>query len=222
MKLPVAVLIDGENMSYLLIGRILAEAELCGIVTVRHVYMKSPSRWVIRRGHLQPRGAWYDAAACYDFEVRTEVPAQAGKNAIDIALTVGAMDLFYSGIRQFCLATSDHDFIALVSRLKEAGCMVLGICNINTSIVLREAYTRFVETSDLAPPVPWTSLWEVVEVIDHRKSWNERTVRKRRKEGTHEIFFLTSVDWELLEGEETSLQDTQEEDMGQSGSFSST
>ncbi len=207
---PIAVLIDGENISYRLIGRILAQAEQDGSVVAQQIYLKHSARWVIRSGVLKPQGAWYDAALCYDFEVRADVPVQAGKNAVDIALTVGAMDLFHTGIRQFCLATSDSDFVALVSRLPGAGCMVLGIGNVPTSNVLRDAYTSFVETTNLAAPVPWTRLWEVIKVVNPESAWNPVGLRKRRRGGPDTLLALTPIDWEFLQDEADLLQEVEE------------
>lgn len=192
---PIALLIDGENISYLLIGRILGACEHYGSATIRRVYLKRPSvGW-------QPKGAWYDAAACYDAQIGADVPAQAGGNAVDIALAVGAMDLFHAGFRQFCLATSDSDFVALVARLRTANCMVLLIGNVTTSRVLRESPTCFVETTHLPAPVPWSRLWEIVEVDEPEKRWRRETLRKRRRDGSSLLLPITTVDVELLQAE---------------------
>jgi hypothetical protein len=76
----------------------------------------------------------------------------SGKNAADIAITVDAMDLFAQGIRHFCLATSDADYIPLVRRLRAGGCFVLGIGRPETPDPLKSAYTVFLATDRLPPP----------------------------------------------------------------------
>ena len=51
----------------------------------------------------------------------------SGKNASDIRLTIDAVDLLHqSPVDVFVLASSDTDFIPLVSKLRAAGKMVIG------------------------------------------------------------------------------------------------
>jgi len=79
------------------------------------------------------------------------VPANAGRNATDIALVIGAMDLLYRGVRHFCLVAGDSDYVPLVLRLRQDGCTILGIGMPNASLALREACTRFLSTEQLTP-----------------------------------------------------------------------
>lgn len=142
---PLALLIDGENISAELIGPILIEAGKFGGVTTRRVY----GNWT------QPvMQRWRDISQHYGLQQihHTEVTS-SHKNASDIALVVDAMDMFYRDhIDHFCIVTSDSDFTPLVQRLRSAGCLVLGIGRPGTSNALTKACTVFLTTEQILPP----------------------------------------------------------------------
>ena len=140
---PVALLIDGENViAPDLIAPILVEASKMGSVVIRQVYgnWASPS--------MSP---WKSMMIQHALERMGDVPTSAGRNATDIALVIGAMDLLYRGMRHFCLVAGDSDYVPLVLRLRQEGCTVLGIGMPNASHALREACTRFLTTEQLTP-----------------------------------------------------------------------
>jgi len=138
-----ALLIDGENIAAELAVHLLAAAGNVGGVTIRRVY----GNW--RHPTLS---SWQMMAGHYGLQTIHTAHPVSGKNAADIALTVDAMDLFAQGIRYFCLATSDADYIPLVRRLRAGGCFVLGIGRPETPDPLRSAYTVFLATDRLPPP----------------------------------------------------------------------
>lgn len=138
-----ALLIDGENIAAELAVHVLAAAGNVGGVTIRRVY----GNW--RHPALS---SWQAMAGHYGLQtVHTSHPV-AGKNAADIAITVDAMDLFAQGVRYFCLATCDADYVPLVRRLRAGGCFVLGIGRPETPDTLKSAYTVFLATDRLYPP----------------------------------------------------------------------
>ncbi|HVB62772.1 MAG TPA: NYN domain-containing protein [Ktedonobacteraceae bacterium] len=140
---PVALLIDGENViAPEMIAHILAEAGKMGGVVIRYVY----GNWAAPS--MRP---WKDMMAYYALEQGGNVPANAGRNATDIALVIGAMDLLYRGVRHFCLVAGDSDYLPLVSRLRQDGCTVLGIGMPNASLTLKEACNRFLTIEQLTP-----------------------------------------------------------------------
>ncbi len=140
---PVALLIDGENViAPELIAYILVEAGKMGGVVIRQVY----GNWTAPS--MQP---WKEMLTYYALESMGTVPANAGRNATDIALVIGAMDLLYRGVRHFCLVAGDSDYIPLVLRLRQDGCTILGIGMPNALLALREACTRFLSTEQLTP-----------------------------------------------------------------------
>ena len=142
---PLALLVDGENISADLIGPILIEAGKFGGVTIKRVY----GNWT------QPAmQRWKDVSQHYGLQQihHTEVTS-SHKNAADIALVVDAMDMFYRDhIDHLCIVTSDSDYTPLVQRLRSAGCTVLGIGRPGTSPALTKACTAFLTTEQIMPP----------------------------------------------------------------------
>jgi len=142
---PLALLIDGENISADLISPILVEAGKFGGVTTRRVY----GNWA------QPSmQRWKEMSQHYGLQQihHTEVTS-SHKNAADIALVVDAMDMFYRDhIDHFCIVTSDSDYTPLVQRLRSAGCIVLGVGRPTTSPSLTKACTVFLTTEQITPP----------------------------------------------------------------------
>jgi hypothetical protein len=140
---PVALLIDGDNISPDLIAPILAEAGKFGGVLIRRVY----GNWSSPTMH-----SWKNVALHYALQPVHSSPIVAGKNAADIALVIDAMDLLHHDhIERFCLVTGDSDYTALVLRLRAAGCLVVGIGNPTTPTALMRACTVFVSTQQLLP-----------------------------------------------------------------------
>ncbi len=144
---PVALLIDGENINApSLIAQILAEAGKLGGVTIRQIYgnWSSPG--------LQ---SWKKYLAHYQLKPMGDHASQAGHNATDITLVIGAMDLLYSGVRHFCLVAGDSDYVPLVRRLRQWGCEVLVLGRASASSTLMKEASQFYSLEDLAlRPVP--------------------------------------------------------------------
>lgn len=136
---PVALLIDGENVIVPdLITHILAEAGKMGGVTIRQVYgnWAAPSMQAWKKESLEH----------YELE---QMENSSGSNATDIALVIGAMDLFYHGVKHFCLVAGDSDYVPLVQRLKKGGCTVLVIGSPAASNALKNASSTFLSTDQL-------------------------------------------------------------------------
>jgi uncharacterized LabA/DUF88 family protein len=141
---PVALLIDGDNISPELIEPILSEAQKLGKVTIKRVYGGCNSlshKWCdvgmqhgLKQFHLPPANKGKNGNA------------SKSKNAADIALTVDAMYLLHRGAcKHFCIVSSDSDFTPLIHHLREEGCQVLGIGEKNKCpLSLQNACTRFI------------------------------------------------------------------------------
>lgn len=145
-----ALLIDTENISSQPIDKIVAEAEKLGMVTIRQLY----GNWA--NNALRH---WQNVTNQYSFEAIHNFPVRQGKNATDIALVIGAMDLFYKqNITRFCIVTHDSDFVPLARRLRREGCEVWSMGGAFTAKELQKACSRFVYIEGLSPsPVPSTS-----------------------------------------------------------------
>lgn len=137
----VALLIDGENMASEQIDQIIAEAEKLGNVNIRRVY-----------GNWNELAHWNSAVSQHALEPIHTLTVRPCKNGSDIALAVGAMDLFYANaIKRFCIVTTDRDFLPLVLRLRREGCLILGIGKSETPKPLQDAYSKFISIEDLLP-----------------------------------------------------------------------
>jgi hypothetical protein len=141
----VALLIDGQNIGSEQIDQILAEAEKLGEVIIRWIYGDWSDRKFYRR--------WNDALIQHALEPVHCRKITPSKNGSDIALVVGAMNVFCSNnIKRFCIVASDSDYMPLVLQLRREGCEVLGIGGRHTPKPLRDAYSKFVFIEQLSPP----------------------------------------------------------------------
>jgi len=140
----VALLIDGENALIPdLIGHILMEAGKIGVVTSRQVY----GNWA-----ASCMQGWKKIMVRYALEQKGSLVSKPGHNGTDIALAIGAMDLFHQeGIKYFCIVAGDSDYVPLVLRLRQGGSTVLVIGPPASSSVLKEASSVFLSIDQLLP-----------------------------------------------------------------------
>lgn len=125
---PVALLIDGENLSLQFADALLREAEAFGVPTVRRVYGKSE--------HII---GWGD-------EGYRLVQTKPGKNSADLLLCVEAMSLaLRENFQTIIIASSDRDFSYLAEHLRELGHLVVGIGEKKAPVAFRKACSVFVE-----------------------------------------------------------------------------
>ena len=116
METQLAVLIDFENVGASHIRWLLDQVSEVGRVAVKRAYgdwSTSKSSGALLELGIEP--------------VQVFRTGSSGKNASDIRLTIDAIDLLHqSPVDVFVLASSDTDFIPLVSKLRAAGKMVIG------------------------------------------------------------------------------------------------
>lgn len=134
MTEPVAVLVDGENVSGKHAEEIRKMAALHGDLTILRVY-----------GDAQRLPIWNGAAG---YRV---VHSGTGKNAADILLAIEAMEFLLSrNIRRFVIVSSDGDFTHVATRLREHGANVMGIGEAKAPDTFRASCTDF---SEIKTPV---------------------------------------------------------------------
>lgn len=125
----VALLVDGDNISADLAGRILMQALRHGDPVIRRVYGHA--------GHLK---GW-DGAPGFRL-----IHAGGAKNATDILLTVQAMALMLGARADvLVLASSDRDFTHLATHLRETGIRVIGMGEAKAPEGWRKACSQFHE-----------------------------------------------------------------------------
>lgn len=129
MTQPVAVLVDGDNIS----GK--NGAAILGI-------SKEHGDPIVVRAYLDAQRAsdWHGAIG-YRL-----VHAGSGKNASDILLAIDAMDLVHAKTAmRFIIASSDGDFTHLAVRLRELGAKVIGVGEAKAPHMFRASCSSFVE-----------------------------------------------------------------------------
>lgn len=138
-----AVLIDADNASARIATRLFEEIAKIGEASVRRIYGDFSS----------PRlKSWTEVLSAHAIKAQQSFAYTTGKNASDIALVIDAMDLLHSGrVDGFCLVSSDSDFTALASRIREQGIDVFGFGEQKTPESFRQACKRFVYTENFAP-----------------------------------------------------------------------
>ena len=140
-KLPMqshafALLIDADNISVDLFPQIMKKVEAWGKITIRQIYGNQETL-------LSQK--WKDLCLQHALQPIPHVGISGAKNATDIALTVGAMDLLYKeSIASFCLVTGDQDFTSLILRLRSQGCQVYCIGRPSKAEALAKVCTEFI------------------------------------------------------------------------------
>jgi uncharacterized LabA/DUF88 family protein len=138
---PLALLIDGENVSHQFAPELLREAMTLGDPILRYVYGRSSAPATV---------AWQRRADDHGLHMHAPPRAVTGKNASDMSMVICAMHVFYTtSIRHFCLVSSDSDFTELALNLREAGCTVWVVGNGNAHAALRSACARFIPIESL-------------------------------------------------------------------------
>jgi uncharacterized LabA/DUF88 family protein len=139
-----AVLIDADNASPLIIEGLLGEVAKLGVASVKRIY----GDWTTPN-----LGSWKSALLVHSIQPIQQFRYTNGKNATDSAMIIDAMDLLYAGaLDAFCLVSSDSDFTRLASRLREAGKRVYGFGEKKTPRAFVSACDRFTYTEIFSSP----------------------------------------------------------------------
>ena len=126
----IALLIDGENVAAQHFPAVLEQVGKLGRAVVRRLFGISKDWEVVARANA--------------LKVEWQASGGRGKNTVDIAMAVHAMDIVHRGLADaICLVSSDCDFQPLAIHLREAGVTVYGMGEDKTDGSLREAYTQF-------------------------------------------------------------------------------
>jgi uncharacterized protein (TIGR00288 family) len=134
-KQRIALLIDADNASARNIDVILTALATHGNADVRLAY----GDW--KKTHLK---GWATKLEAHQIEPVRQVAYTKGKNATDMAMVIGAMDLLRDkSVDAFALVSSDADFTPLVRRLRKAGHPVYGFGDQETPTPFRRACTEF-------------------------------------------------------------------------------
>lgn len=131
----IALLVDGDNISYKYLPTILSELNKQGRIVIKRVYGDFSSRI------LTP---WKNAALKYSLTCIHNYAFTVNKSSTDSSLIIDCMDLLYRNeIDIYCICSSDSDFIRLIQRLKESNKQVLGMGEAKTVEAFKSAVDRF-------------------------------------------------------------------------------
>ncbi len=139
----VAVLIDADNTSHEAIKYILDACARYGRTIIRRAY----GDWTTEK--LRPWGGIFK-----DFAIKPEQQFQytTGKNSTDIAMIIDALDLLHERrLAVFVLVSSDSDFTALATRIREDGVTVIGIGRQTTPSSFVKGCDQFLLIENMIP-----------------------------------------------------------------------
>jgi uncharacterized LabA/DUF88 family protein len=137
----IVVLIDADNAQLKIMKSILEEISTYGRIVVKKAYgnWKDP---ILKN--------WEEELKRLAIKPEQQFAYTTGKNATDISLVIGAMDLLYTEMYDaFVLVSSDSDYTPLVIRLREAGVYVFGVGEEKTPVPFRNACDNFILTRNL-------------------------------------------------------------------------
>ncbi|MCI8497050.1 MAG: NYN domain-containing protein, partial [Clostridiales bacterium] len=132
----IAVMIDADNTQLGKLEAVLREISAYGRIVVKRAY----GNW-----KKQALKNWEDELRRLAIKPEQQFDYVAGKNATDIALVIGALDLLYTGIYDaFVLVSSDSDYTPLAIRLNESGVYVIGVGEHKTPESFRNSCDNFI------------------------------------------------------------------------------
>ena len=136
-----AVLIDADNVPASAVKEIMEEIAKYGTPTYKRIY----SDWT--RPHMN---SWKEVLLDNAITPIQQYSYTKGKNASDIGLVIDAMDILHTGrFDGFVIVSSDSDFTALASRLREGGVDVIGIGEKKAPDSFRNVCNRFVQIKNI-------------------------------------------------------------------------
>ncbi len=139
----IALLIDADNASPNDLDAALNILGDLGTVNIRRVY----GNW--SKPALK---GWAAIIHSHAIEPQQQFDITKGKNATDMKMAIDAMDLLYSGnVDGFGIMSSDSDFMPVAMRLRQNGLPVYGFGSSKTPQGFRQACTRFIDLTQVAP-----------------------------------------------------------------------
>ena len=136
-----AVLIDSDNAQAALAQELMNEIARYGLPTIKRAY----GDWT-----TQNLSGWKKTLHDLAIQPIQQFAYTTGKNATDLSLAIGAMDLLHTQrYDAVALVSSDSDYTPLAIRLREAGIYVFGVGEEKTPLSFRNACDNFILTQNL-------------------------------------------------------------------------
>lgn len=132
----IALLIDADNTQLSKLEGVIQEISKHGRIVVKRAY----ANW--KKDNLKN---WESELKRLAIKPEQQFDYVTGKNATDIALTIGAMDLLHKGIYDgFVIVSSDSDYTPLAIYLHESGVYVIGVGENKTPEAFKNSCDEFV------------------------------------------------------------------------------
>ncbi len=136
------VLIDADNTQLSKMEAVMREISTYGRIVVKRAY----GNW--KKEVLKN---WEDELKRLAIKAEQQFDYVVGKNATDMALVIGAVDLLHSNIYDaFVLVASDSDYTPLAIKLHESGVYVIGVGENKTPEAFRNACDDFIFIENLS------------------------------------------------------------------------
>lgn len=130
-----------DNVSSRYVKSIFEELNGYGTVSIRRIY----GNWERTSGWKKEILLEYSIQPIQQFEYTK------GKNAVDMAIVIDAMDVLHTQKTDiFCIVSSDSDFTRLAMRLREANMFVIGMGESKTPTALTKACNKFIHLDLIA------------------------------------------------------------------------
>ena len=140
--LRIALLIDADNAPADLIDEILTELSTLGVINIRRAY----GNWT-----KHALNGWQARLLEFAIKPVQQFDYSRRKNATDMAMTIDALDLWYTEQPDaFGIVSSDADFTPLVMHLRAKGAAVYGFGAQQTPAPFVNACSRFLYLEALA------------------------------------------------------------------------
>lgn len=137
----IVVLIDADNTQLGKIEAVMREISTYGRIVVKRAY----GNW--KKETLKK---WEDELKRLAIKAEQQFDYVVGKNATDMAMVIGAVDLLHTGIYDaFVLVASDSDYTPLATRLHESGVFVIGVGEKKTPEAFRNSCDDFIFLENL-------------------------------------------------------------------------
>jgi hypothetical protein len=141
--LPLALLIDAENVSCKNIDQIMQETDKLGNPIVRCVYGD------FTKPNMQ---CWNNIEEIFGIVKKQKFAYKPGKNCSDIELIMDAMELIFdASVEGLILVSGDSDFSGLLERFIRRNKPAYVMGNNHTAKILRDTATRFIKIKKQTP-----------------------------------------------------------------------
>ena len=160
----IAVFIDAENVPTNYVDSIFSELKKRGEISFCRAYGDFSA---------ERMGQWVAASKKFGISVFQQDQVSNYKNAADIAMVIGVMDiLHWKRAERYYLVSNDGDFTPLANRIKSAGFDVIGIGTNNASSAFQESCNDFIflskEVKQKAVPTPHQSKPNMAKQVPKR------------------------------------------------------